>query len=482
MNISQNSKLILFIHGLGGSSSDTWGNFPELIKSSSELKGYYDVDFFDYPSVLFRFPFTKQIPIIQRIAQGLKSQIDNASEHYKEITLLCHSLGGLIGRYYVLQEARANRFPLLVKNLILFSVPNEGTELARIGKMISWRYWLLHQLTKDSDFLIFLNDEWESLKMENKVRVKYVIAGLDLMVSESSAISKWGKQKCEWVINRGHRDVVKPIDNKDLSFRIVSRFLKQEDPVLSGRVHPNHENDFLEFIIIFDFIVTQIKNIHREKTIVDIRRIMKLIENLHQDMKERLISLAPYLPASLKETLDELIDTIIPKYLLDAEEIIQIKLKRKAVVKKEEIRILQDKIQFIHENLMKLVIQDNIMQVNYKNIRKDEQNFWGILGFNSSIDFRETIYPDTKTMVKNADIIQKKLLVYILEHSTIKMSELLEMGYYEEMAADVFNSLMRDKLLRTENNEDFCLSPIGKSILLDLLPQKNIKKDKKGEI
>ncbi len=41
-----NQKLILFIHGLGG-SEETWGNFEKLIKEDESFKDF-DVKFFTY--------------------------------------------------------------------------------------------------------------------------------------------------------------------------------------------------------------------------------------------------------------------------------------------------------------------------------------------------------------------------------------------------------------------------------------------------
>ena len=46
------SKLILFIHGLGGDGRNTWAAFPDLIREDAYLK-YYDTDFFNYPTSLF---------------------------------------------------------------------------------------------------------------------------------------------------------------------------------------------------------------------------------------------------------------------------------------------------------------------------------------------------------------------------------------------------------------------------------------------
>ena len=45
-------KLILFIHGLGG-SEETWGEFPKLIDEDNNFKSF-DVKFYNYRTSLIR--------------------------------------------------------------------------------------------------------------------------------------------------------------------------------------------------------------------------------------------------------------------------------------------------------------------------------------------------------------------------------------------------------------------------------------------
>jgi len=67
--------LLLFIHGLGGSSAETWASFPELLQQDGEFAGKCRVHFFSYPTMLWRSIFSRKAPSIQELAAGLRTQI-----------------------------------------------------------------------------------------------------------------------------------------------------------------------------------------------------------------------------------------------------------------------------------------------------------------------------------------------------------------------------------------------------------------------
>jgi hypothetical protein len=51
-NPSASTKLlVLFIHGLGGDRTTTWGNFPELLRADPDLSSKIDIALFRYPKV-----------------------------------------------------------------------------------------------------------------------------------------------------------------------------------------------------------------------------------------------------------------------------------------------------------------------------------------------------------------------------------------------------------------------------------------------
>jgi hypothetical protein len=134
--------------------------------------------------------------------------------------LVCHSLGGLIARLYLINEVKHQR-PVKVGKLILYAVPNNGAGLASAAKYVAWRHHQLAQLCRNSDLIEFLNEDWFRLKISRLVSVTYVVAGLDAAVSVESAKGFWDNPNVETVIDRGHIDVVKPVSSDDLPYIIL---------------------------------------------------------------------------------------------------------------------------------------------------------------------------------------------------------------------------------------------------------------------
>src|SRR6266404_8139489 len=215
--------LILFVHGLGGEAQATWGNFAQLIRSDPELQNY-DLHFFSFPTSLFSLPWSKKYPKIQTLAEALRTDIENRFAKHNSIILVCHSLGGLIGRKYLLEEIK-NRRPLRVQGILLYAVPNNGAALASIGNSVSWRHNQLRQLCKDADVIRDLGSDWVALKVNESVKIRYVIAALDRVVDELSAREFWGNPEIDTLSDRGHKDVVKPTCSDDMTFLILKNFV-----------------------------------------------------------------------------------------------------------------------------------------------------------------------------------------------------------------------------------------------------------------
>ena len=219
--------LLLFIHGLGGKAKETWGMFPALLKQGDEqFAGKYEVDFFSYPTMLVRTILSRIAPSIQELASALRTQIDNRYGKFGNIILICHSLGGLIARRYLLDEIKANR-PLRVGGVLLFAVPNNGAQLARVASFISWRHAQVRQLCRTADFLQDLNEDWATFELSKKLRIKFIVGTQDRVVDRQSAINGWGNRNVETIVGKGHRTIVKPNDADDLAIHIVKRFLNE---------------------------------------------------------------------------------------------------------------------------------------------------------------------------------------------------------------------------------------------------------------
>jgi phosphoserine phosphatase/predicted alpha/beta hydrolase family esterase len=212
----------VFVHGLGGDSATTWGRFEELILADTDMKGCESVSF-GYPTSLFRWPFSQKYPKIQTLADALRTQLDVRFGDRQDLILVCHSLGGLIGRRYLVDEVK-RKAKLRVRGLLLYAVPNDGAGLAGIADHISWRHNQLKQLCQDSDLIRDLDSDWATSEMAQRVKVRYVVGGQDSVVSEKSARSSWGEPNVDVVADRGHIEIVKPLSGDDLPYLIFKKF------------------------------------------------------------------------------------------------------------------------------------------------------------------------------------------------------------------------------------------------------------------
>ncbi|MBI3820515.1 MAG: HAD family hydrolase [Planctomycetes bacterium] len=215
---------IIFVHGLGGDPKTTWGKFPELIKSDPDFKDC-GVDSFEYTTSLFRFPWSKKVLRVQTIAEALRTFMNVRHAGATDIILVCHSLGGLVGRRYLLDERKRGETSR-VRGLLLYAVPNDGSGLAEAAGHVSWTHNQLRQLCKDSDFLVDLNNDWVLAGVAKDIKIRFVVAEQDRVVSEASAKAFWGNTNVDLVIGRGHRDLVKPTGEKDMPYLIFQQFAR----------------------------------------------------------------------------------------------------------------------------------------------------------------------------------------------------------------------------------------------------------------
>jgi triacylglycerol esterase/lipase EstA (alpha/beta hydrolase family) len=98
------TKLILFIHGLGGTADGTWKKFPQLLREDASLADHYDVATFEYPTGAFGSK-----PSLPICAASLKTEIENRYPAYSDIALIAHSQGGLVARSYIAERLNSEQ-------------------------------------------------------------------------------------------------------------------------------------------------------------------------------------------------------------------------------------------------------------------------------------------------------------------------------------------------------------------------------------
>lgn len=227
--MTQIKKLIIFIHGLNGNKK-SWGHFPDLILNDKDLSKEFEVNHFEYKTNLIGFPFTSKISKLQDLAAALATEIKTKYSDYDQIILICHSMGGLIAKKYILDDYKKNNNSI-IKKIVLFSCPNNGAFLAYFGSILNIFRHHLPQLKSNSDFIDQLQEDWYTFDIESILPVRYIFGLKDRVVNKLSAKGIWGNQQFYPFKDKGHIDIIKPQSSEDEIFLYTKKILLNRDEV-----------------------------------------------------------------------------------------------------------------------------------------------------------------------------------------------------------------------------------------------------------
>jgi pimeloyl-ACP methyl ester carboxylesterase len=125
---TSNDKLVIFVHGLGGSrygKGSTWGNFPRfLFEDMTDV----DVGMYQYRTGLGRLTFTRSVSLPDE-ARVFADHVRDELKGYKTIVLVGHSMGGLLCKAMIHRLVEnADRDTLArLGGLILMATPQLGS-------------------------------------------------------------------------------------------------------------------------------------------------------------------------------------------------------------------------------------------------------------------------------------------------------------------------------------------------------------------
>jgi pimeloyl-ACP methyl ester carboxylesterase len=136
-----NRTAVIFVHGIGG-SVDTWTDdvtkksWPNLLASDDEIGNKIDIYQIDYNSSLL----WKEPTIVETINK-VDLELDRLfyKRQYKKITMICHSMGGIICRAYLLHVKAKYGHRILSKFRLMFAmgVPTKGSDYANFMLLFS---------------------------------------------------------------------------------------------------------------------------------------------------------------------------------------------------------------------------------------------------------------------------------------------------------------------------------------------------------
>ena len=223
------AKIIILVHGLGGTADGTWGKFPDFLKMDTDLD--YNIVSYGYQSPHLLKQFYKRAPSILNIANGLLTDIKARCDlDNDEIILAGHSLGGLVVKK-VLLRMKDKKINHKIRKVCFFDVPHDGSGFANVGKYISFRNRHLKSLCRDSSELDDLNDQWVDSELDNALGIMSIVAANDDIVSSSSSKSIFRYHQVETINDVDHSTIVKPESMESSSYIVFKKFVLEENTV-----------------------------------------------------------------------------------------------------------------------------------------------------------------------------------------------------------------------------------------------------------
>lgn len=209
-------RVIVFVHGIFGSSHDTWKcseqvSWPDLLQD--------DVAFRDSDIYVagYETPYLGNRMTIDEIVSNLKSRFDNDEvfSKHREVIFVAHSMGGLVAQRLLLTYRGLAK---QVQFVYFYSTPETGAQIAKLGKMFSSDPLLKEMFPGDSnDYLMNLESEWQNADFTIHRYCAYERKPLGgvLVVDRLS-----GTRACERAIaiNENHATIVKPCDRNADSY------------------------------------------------------------------------------------------------------------------------------------------------------------------------------------------------------------------------------------------------------------------------
>jgi pimeloyl-ACP methyl ester carboxylesterase len=200
--------LAVLLHGLG--APETWSEWEPLLQGDPQLADV-DVALVRYDTAhlvngllggitgvlkLFKREVTlsrEQVTDIATLAQELKRELETRDyRHYEKIVLIGHSMGGLVGIHYLLQEIE-NNAPLRVGGYISLATPFNGAALAQYNKLLEWvnKNEQIQELRPNHDFLDLTIRLWQKHHAGpemSAVQFRFCYGQTDEIVEKNSAL------------------------------------------------------------------------------------------------------------------------------------------------------------------------------------------------------------------------------------------------------------------------------------------------------
>ncbi|SOD81064.1 lipase family alpha/beta hydrolase [Spirosoma fluviale] len=203
----ENKHLLVLVHGLNGSDASWKGEEKRLVENLVQedlIKNNFNVAIFSYRTKIFEINWFKRIISlflgfikvkpkedaigfnvgINPISQDFESEIRNIYNNYETISIIAHSMGGLVVKssFTWMREEILKKIQLFIS----LSVPHIGSSLAQLGDSLLGDNPQLKDLRLIADFTTQINQRYADLRY--KPKIVYQSGNQDTVVPRQSAI------------------------------------------------------------------------------------------------------------------------------------------------------------------------------------------------------------------------------------------------------------------------------------------------------
>jgi pimeloyl-ACP methyl ester carboxylesterase len=148
-------RVIIFVHGFGGNSIDTWTNgssyWPEMIRNDRDFDGS-DIFVYQYPTSITESMTPDEVAGDMRSvlkAEGVSNR--------RQIIFIAHSMGGVVTRDYLLGNPGVAKRTSFIQFL---ATPTDGSSLAFLGRVLRSPQIMKLGTDIQKDYLGDLSRQW----------------------------------------------------------------------------------------------------------------------------------------------------------------------------------------------------------------------------------------------------------------------------------------------------------------------------------
>jgi pimeloyl-ACP methyl ester carboxylesterase len=219
----QNEGLVVFIHGIFGDAKNTWTSeqtkayFPALISGDSTFNNF---DIFVYG---FTSPKFESALNIDELGEDLRSTFeDQGFARYSQITFVCHSMGGLVARSFLIKyrEQWADK----TKLIYYYATPSNGSQIANWARLFSRNIQLENLQLENGD--LNLADQYRAWLAAPSLRDIPAFCAYEKKETSTAKVVEFtsASAMCNREldpIEADHIQIVKPRDTNSKSFIVL---------------------------------------------------------------------------------------------------------------------------------------------------------------------------------------------------------------------------------------------------------------------